>query len=51
MQDKLQTSEESHVQVFNQVGGEDDNAREPLNVVEKYSNINVGIAVSGGPTV
>ena len=33
------------VQVINEVGGENDDTREPFNVVEKNTNINVGIAV------
>ena len=42
---KLEPPEESLVHVVNEVGGENDDTREPLNVVEKNTNINVGIAV------
>ena len=44
-QHKLESPEESLVEVIDEVGGEDNDAREPLNVVEKNTNINVGIAV------
>ena len=48
-QHKLEPPEESLVQVINEVGGKNDDTREPLNVVEKNTHINIGIAVSGSP--
>ena len=47
MQHETQSPEESLVNVINEIGGEDDDARESLYVVEQHSNIHIGIAVSG----
>ena len=47
MQHKAQPSEEGLVQVLDEVGRENDDARETLNVVEQHSHVHVGIAISG----
>ena len=47
-QHEPQSSEEGLVDVVNEVGGEDDDAREPLNVVEEDTHIHISIAVRGG---
>ena len=48
LQYKAQSPEEGLVDVVDEVCGEDDDAREPLNVVEQHTNIHIGIAVCGG---
>ena len=45
-QHKLEPPEESLVQVINEVGGENDDPRETLNMVQKNTDINVGITIS-----
>lgn len=49
LQDKAKSSEEGHVYVVDEVGGENDDAREPLNVVQQNANIDVRIPVRRGP--
>ena len=48
LQYEAQPPEEGLVDVVDEVGGEDDDAREPLDVVEQYSHVHVGVAVGGG---
>ena len=48
LQNKLEPSEEGFVDVLVEVGGEDDNAGEVLDVVQEHSYVHVGIAISGG---
>ena len=45
---KPQPPEEGLVDVLEEVGGEDDDAREPLNVVEQDTHVHIGISVCGG---
>ena len=45
MKDEAKPPEESFVDVFKEVSGKYDNSREPLNVVEQHTNINIGITV------
>ena len=48
MQYKAQSPEEGLVDVVDEVGSEDDDAWEPLNVVQQHTHIHIGIAVRGG---
>ena len=48
VQHKAQSPEEGFVDVVDEVSGEDDDAGEPLNVVQQYSHINIRIAVCRG---
>ena len=48
MQHKSEPTEESPVYVVYEVSGEDDDAREPLDVVEEHTHVHIGIAVCGG---
>ncbi len=49
LQDESQPPEEGLVNVLNEVGGENDDAGEALDVVEKDTHVHVGITISGGP--
>ena len=40
--------EEGLVDVVNEVRSEDDDAGEPLNVVEEHTHVHIGVAVRGG---
>ena len=51
LQHEAQPAEEGLVDVVDEVGGEDDDAGEPLDVVEENSHVHVGIAVRGGARV
>ena len=46
MKHKLESSEQSLVNVVYDVGGQYDNTGEPLNVVQQHTHINIGISVS-----
>lgn len=46
LQYKLEPSKESLVHVVNEVGSEDNDSRESLNVIQQHSHIHVGIAIS-----
>ena len=48
MQYKAEPPEECLVNVVNEVSGEDDDAREALDVVEEHSHIHIGVAIRGG---
>ena len=48
VQHKAQSPEEGFVDVVDEVSGEDDDAGEPLNVVQQHSHINIRIAVCRG---
>ena len=48
MQYKAEPPEEGLVNVVNEVSGEDDDAREALDVVEEHSHVHISIAVRGG---
>ena len=47
VQHEAQSPEEGLVNILNEVCGEDDDAWEPLYVVEENSHINISIAISG----
>ena len=49
LQDESETPEEGHVNVVDEVRGEDHDPREALDVIEQHPNINVGVSVSGRP--
>ena len=48
MQYIVQSPDKGLVDVVDEVGGEDDDAWEPLNVVEQHTHIHIGIVVRGG---
>ena len=48
VQHKAQSPEEGFVNVVDEVGGEDDDAGESLNVVQQHSHIHIRIAVCRG---
>ena len=48
VQDELESSEESLVNVAVHVSCENDYSREVFNVVEEDTNVHIGIAISGG---
>jgi len=48
VQYKAEPPEEGFVNVVNEVSGEDDDAREALDVVEEHSHIHIGVAVRRG---
>ena len=48
VQNKLESSEESLVNVLIKVSCENDYSREVFNVVEENTNVHIGIAISGG---
>ena len=47
MQYKSQPPEEGLVDVVNEIGSQNDDARKPLYVVKKYTYIDIGIPVCG----
>ena len=47
MQHITQPPEEGLVNVFNEISGEDNDPRVPLHVVQEYTHIHIGIAISG----
>ena len=49
LQDVSETTEESFVDVLNEVGGENDDTWKPFYVVQQHTHIHVGIAISGRP--
>ncbi len=51
LEDEAEPPEEGLVDVVNEVGGEDDDPGETLNVVEEDTHVHVGIAISGGPAL
>ena len=44
--DEAKPPEECLVYIFKEVGCEDDDSREPLNVVQEHANINISITIS-----
>ena len=48
VKDELEPAEEGLVDVVDDVGDEDDHARETLDVVEQHAHVHVGIAIGGG---
>ena len=50
VKDKLEPTEESPVDVVDDVCGENDDSREALNVIEQDAHVDVGIAIGRSAT-
>ena len=44
----MQTSEECHVYIANEVSGEDNDTRKPFYVIQQHTHIHIGIAICTG---
>ena len=50
MKDEPKPPEESFIYVLKEVGGQYNDSWEPFNVIEQYTNINIGITISRSAT-